>query len=94
MTESTYFLSMLVLTSVFGYTLARWRYRRLLEEQHMTHELCEDAAYSAGLARGRREQSESIGDGDAWYRKGFKEGRRHERALAEKRLNELGLRKN
>lgn len=62
---------------------------------HRVHELCQDAAYAAGLDRGREERQVTIGTGDAWYSKGFndglRKGLRKGRQEAEERLSALGL---
>ena len=94
MNDKTYFFLMLVLCHAAGYAIARWKYKARMWGQEQDQDLREDAAYQQGLERGRSEGASLIGDGDAWYKRGFKEGRRHERAVAEKRMAELGLMKN
>lgn len=93
MSEKVYFYLALLAMGVVGYLVARCRYRRLMWETQGVHELCEDASYRAGLARGREEGAVTIGGGDAWYRKGFKDGQAAERVEVQRYLDKIGVRK-
>lgn len=57
-----------------GYLVARRRFLWLLAAQHSLHERCEDAAFCAGLERGRKEHPGLREDTVAWFNRGYLEG--------------------
>jgi hypothetical protein len=73
----------LVVVSLFWIGVMGCWWRRSLVEQHRVHELCEDAAYAAGLERGRSEKGMDLSD--AWYKKGFNDAQAHAAAVERKR---------
>lgn len=94
--ERLFLLGMLLGMGVIGYLVARWRYRRLMVEMHEVHELCEDAAYRAGLERGRKEPAYALTPNEiGWYQRGLLDGeargRKAERRTVDRFLSELGI---
>lgn len=84
---------LVVMLPLCGYLIARVHYRERMREMHEVHEQCEDAAYRAGLERGRSDLQVDSGGLAAWYHKGFHDGALKER-VAKRRLEDRVLASN